>query len=128
MTCVWLVISVTGNKIPRSRGYFTILFCFKFILSQPNKFQRYNLVTLGVHNSCSFIHCPKIIVSATHDLEFVLSEGQFIFDMLFKKTGMKTSFYFSLQMLKIMWLWANSLTCHCLGFLIWKMRIFPHIS
>jgi len=59
-------------------------------------------VTLGVHNSCSFIHCPKIIVSATHDLEFVLSEGQFIFDMLFKKTGMKTSFYFSLQMLKIM--------------------------
>ena len=59
-------------------------------------------MTLGVRNSCSFIHCHKITVSAIHDLEFVLSEGQFIFDMLFRKTGMKAYFYFSLQILKIM--------------------------
>ncbi|MXQ90892.1 hypothetical protein E5288_WYG013232 [Bos mutus] len=70
----------------------------------PNKFQRYNLVTLGVHNSCSFIHCPKIIVSATHDLEFVLSEGQFIFDMLFKKTAFFFTVLFEILLLRFVYL------------------------
>lgn len=48
-------------------------------------------MTLGVLNSCSFIHCHKITVSATHDLEFVLSEGQFIFEMLFLFTDLKNN-------------------------------------
>lgn len=126
MTCMWLVSSVIGCKIPGPwDSLFFLPFYFASILSCPKPDSKDATLWLWVHiDNCSSVHCHKITVSATCDLEFVLlREGQFMFHILFRKTGMKAYFYFSSQILKMMGLWANDLTYLCLGFLIWKMGI-----